>query len=188
MPPSSSPCCRHGRTLLLVGVVNAVLLAVVLVLLVVPIVQGWLQKYRQEQNRLRIARTLNGGMAGQAGQAGQGTCSSATCAATDPVSEPAYNMKEIAKQSILLEEHLTVAAKYCEDCCVKHLLHCQGLAAEAVMLACDRVDRYPMMRESPAFFQRLLDDWPRKKDVLSERLGMAASLREYRKALVKAYF
>jgi hypothetical protein len=106
------------------------------------------------------------------------------------VSDPDYNMREIAKQCILLEEHLTVDAKYCVDCVAKHLLHCQALAAEAVMLACDRVDQYPYMSESPAFFQRLLDEWLAERDVDVDRVrrAMAAELRDYRKRLVQAYF
>jgi hypothetical protein len=37
---------------------------------------------------------------------GSGSCST-TCDSIDPVSDPRYNMQQIIKQSILLEEHLT---------------------------------------------------------------------------------
>ena len=38
-----------------------------------------------------------------------------TCDALDPVSDPRYNMQQIIKQSILLEEHLTNKNKRCRN-------------------------------------------------------------------------
>lgn len=123
-----------------------------------------------------------------------GTCSAATCGAVDPVSDPAYNMREIAKQSILLEEHLTIPAKFCPDCCVKHLLHCHGLAIEALMLACDRVGDYPHIKEAPPLFHTLLERWRAESTAngvpVSEksRLEIATTLRTFRKELVYSYY
>jgi hypothetical protein len=113
----------------------------------------------------------------------------------DPVSDPAYNMREIAKQSILLEEHLTIPAKFCPDCCVKHLLHCHGLATEALMLACDRVDKYPHIKQAPPLYATLLDRWRDEANAgggapLPEqtRLEIATTLRTFRKELVASYY
>jgi hypothetical protein len=134
--------------------------------------------------RTRPASTGGGGAAA-------GTCNASTCGATDPVSDPDYNMREIAKQSILLEEHLTVPQKYCVDCVAKHLLHCIALANEAVMLACDRVGAFPYLAEAPAFFQTMMDEWlaaSRSSEGPEARLRMAAELRDFRKKLVSAYF
>jgi len=50
------------------------------------------------------------------------------------LSDPAYNLREITKQMILLEEHLLVEDKYCPDCITKHLLTIEGLADEAQCL------------------------------------------------------
>jgi len=50
------------------------------------------------------------------------------------LSDPAYNLREITKQMILLEEHLLVKDKYCPDCITKHLLTIEGLADEAQCL------------------------------------------------------
>jgi hypothetical protein len=124
-------------------------------------------------------------------EAGAGsTCSAATCGAADPVSDPAYNMREIAKQCILLEEHLTVPAKFCPDCCVKHMLHCHGLAIEALMLACNRVDQYPHIKEAPPLFHALLEKWRAEPQPLPEqtRLEFATTLRTFRKELVYTYY
>ena len=47
-----------------------------------------------------------------------GKCTT-TCDSLDPVSDPRYNMQQIIKQSILLEEHLTNKNKRCRDCITK---------------------------------------------------------------------
>lgn len=52
----------------------------------------------------------------------------------DPVLDPRYNVVQAVKQSILLEEHLSVARKRCSDCITKHFLHVVGLLEEAVTL------------------------------------------------------
>ena len=56
-------------------------------------------------------------------ESSSGTCDIHTCGALDPVSNPAYNMQQIVKQSILLEEHITNKNKRCRDCITKHFLH-----------------------------------------------------------------
>ena len=109
----------------------------------------------------------------------------ATCGATDPVSDPAYNMREIAKQSVLLEEHLVEGNKYCRDCIAKHFLHVIGLAEEAQMLACDRVASYPLLDTSAAWYRGRFETWiAHGKEKAFE---LAAELRERRKELIAAY-
>ena len=39
------------------------------------------------------------------------TCPLTTCGSLDPVSDPVYNMGEIAKNSLLLEDHIAIKAK-----------------------------------------------------------------------------
>ena len=68
-------------------------------------------------------------------QISPGKCSVSGCSSIDPVSDPKYNMQQIVKQSILLEEHLANKNKRCRDCITKHFLHIIGLAEEAQMLA-----------------------------------------------------
>ena len=51
-----------------------------------------------------------------------------------PIMDPGFNLREISKQSILLEDHLFNARKLCNDCCVKHFLTMEGLAEEAITL------------------------------------------------------
>lgn len=46
------------------------------------------------------------------------------------ISDPRYNIREITKQMILLEQHLMEKGKYCPDCISKHLLTIEALAEE----------------------------------------------------------
>lgn len=48
--------------------------------------------------------------------------------------DPMFNVRETAKQLILLEDHLAHQAKHCVDCVSKHLLFAEGLLEEAVTL------------------------------------------------------
>lgn len=109
------------------------------------------------------------------------------CGAQDPVSEPSYNMKEVIKQSILLEEHLTIVSKRCKDCIAKHFLHIEGLVSEAIMLACDRVGQYPYMKECNQEYQVLFQAWLQNKDDDENLRMVARKLREVRKKLVAVY-
>ena len=82
-----------------------------------------------------------------------------TCDSLDPVSDPKYNMQQIIKQSILLEEHLTNKNKRCRDCITKHFLHIIGLSEEAQMLATNKIDDYPLVNESVNLYNELFKIW-----------------------------
>lgn len=115
-------------------------------------------------------------------------CTRDTCGAIDPVNEPAYNMQNIVKQSILLEEHLAEKNKYCKSCIVKHFMHIIGLSEEAIWLAGSNVDTYPFLKDSPHFYQSLLDDWLSHKDDAAHVLTSLNTLRERRRQLIDVYF
>lgn len=51
-----------------------------------------------------------------------------------PIMDPAYNVREVFKQLVLLEDHLFHERKRCPDCIWKHLLTAEALAEEAVTL------------------------------------------------------
>ncbi len=132
------------------------------------------------------------GAAGGGGDGGGGgVCSALTCGAADPVSDPAYNMREIAKQSILLEEHLTVDAKFCVDCVTKHFLHIIGLANEAAMLAGADAARFPLLDAAGPTYSRLFERWLATRGgagALDARLQIAGEMRDYRKKVIAAYW
>ena len=51
-----------------------------------------------------------------------------------PILDPAFNIREIFKQLVLLEDHLFHPRKQCPDCIWKHLLTCEAFAEEGVTL------------------------------------------------------
>jgi hypothetical protein len=120
---------------------------------------------------------------------------SKSCEAIDPVSDPTYNMKEICKQLILLEEHLSIKSKYCSDCIRKHFLHCIGLAEEAVMLSCAYKDKQGGASD---IYQHVIDtlkvcfgswiDQCKSYDDSAIRLEIVSKLRTLRKKMVNHYF
>lgn len=116
-----------------------------------------------------------------------GGCST-SCGALDPVSNPAYNMQQIVKQSILLEEHLINKNKRCRDCITKHFLHIIGLAEEAEMLATNKCNKYPMINESVSLYNNLFNEWIKNKDDNYNNLSVSDRLRTHRKKLIAIYF
>ncbi len=51
-----------------------------------------------------------------------------------PILNPKFNLREISKNCILLEDHLFQKGKRCEDCIKKHMLTIEALAEEAITL------------------------------------------------------
>ena len=51
-----------------------------------------------------------------------------------PVMNPLFNLREICKQSALLEDHLNNPRKRCPDCIRKHFLTIEAFYEEAVSL------------------------------------------------------
>lgn len=56
------------------------------------------------------------------------------CGGILPVTNPWYNLREICKNTILLEDHIFQRSKRCKDCIKKHFLTIEGLAEEMVTL------------------------------------------------------
>ncbi len=119
-----------------------------------------------------------------------GKCDPHSCGALDPVSDPVYNMQQIVKQSILLEEHLTNKNKRCRDCITKHFLHIIGLAEEAQMLATKNSNNYPLLNENVDVYNKLFKKWfDCYKDMNEEKiLIIVDELRNNRKKLIAIYF
>ena len=117
-----------------------------------------------------------------------GTCDAKSCGAIDPVSNPAYNMQQIVKQSILLEEHITNKNKRCRDCITKHFLHIIGLAEEAQMLASNKCHKFPLINESVVLYNDLFNDWIKTRDDDANILNVSDKLRIHRKKLIAIYF
>lgn len=117
------------------------------------------------------------------------TCAiGSSCSAKDDVNDPAYNMKNIIKQNILLEEHLAEKNKFCKPCIVKHFLHIIGLAEEAVWMACDQIKKYPLMEDTVDFYEGMMNDWLSDYENQENKLQILAKLRKNRQQLIEFYY
>jgi hypothetical protein len=126
--------------------------------------------------------------AAAAAASSSGTCSSSTCGAVDDVNDPAYNMRNVVKQSILLEEHLAEPNKYCESCIVKHFQHVIGLLEEAVWLSGADVDKYPGLKDGAAFYSAQFETWRAARRDDTNIKQVLDALRARRRTLVDTYF
>lgn len=93
---------------------------------------------------------------------------------------PQFNMREIAKQMVLLEDHLAHANKRCPDCIRKHLLTIEAMAEEAVTLDQDGSCREAGARCAEAA-RRWLEDYHDQRPLT----GLGQEIRHIRKVLVQ---
>ena len=75
----------------------------------------------------------------------QGTCKSCstegqTNSELYPILDPMFNLREVAKHLILLEDHLFHSGKRCTQCIIKHLLTIEAFLEEAITL--DKEQKY----------------------------------------------
>ena len=117
------------------------------------------------------------------------TCNlKSSCTAIDDVNNPAYNMENVIKQTILLEEHIAEKDKYCKPCIVKHFLHIQGLVEEALWMACNNIEQYPLLEESVKFYKDVFQTWLKSNDQKNICLDVLSKLRNWRQKLIEIYF
>lgn len=108
---------------------------------------------------------------------------SATGTALLPVLDPCFNMREICKQCILLEDHCFQVEKRCTDCIKKHFLTLEGLSEEAITL--DKENKYHFAKLGlPQKIRRLARDFLDGRDPEL----IAQELRQMRKPLMNKYF
>jgi len=100
-----------------------------------------------------------------------------------PVLKSQFNLREICKQCILLEDHLSHKEKRCMDCCVKHFLALEGLSEEAITL--DSTTSYPsphcdtLMESLPTEIREIQSFWYQNPDKHAQQA--AQKLRTLRK-------
>lgn len=127
--------------------------------------------------------TCGGATAEQPTCGGKGGCVSATGSKLLPVLDPCFNMREICKQCILLEDHLFQNEKRCTDCIKKHFLTIEGLAEEAITL--DKKNEYHLSKlELPEKVRGLQRKFINGQDPES----IAQELRWIRKPLMADFF
>lgn len=160
-----------------------IVLVILLILIILLFISYWLNPIKKNefnQSKLNSKKASNV----------HSQCSTHSCGANgiDPVSDPAYNMKEIIKQSILLEEHLVQPKKRCRDCISKHFIHINGLHEEALWLANENSNKYPFLIETTGFYSEQFYEWLNSYDDESTIMHIAGKLRDMRKKLVSKYY
>lgn len=97
-----------------------------------------------------------------------------------PVMEPMFNVREAAKNMLLLEDHLTCPRKRCRDCIIKHFALIEAYAEEGCSLN-DGAAFAPLLSRV-AEFSRVLLSALLKEEVCFEEA--ARLLRAARKPLL----
>ena len=92
---------------------------------------------------------------------------------------PMHNLKEICKEFVLLEDHLSIASKHCPDCIRKHLLKAEAFAEEAIAL--DKNSEYNDLLEPIPEQIRNVADLYHNSDMSKHQLGQ--HIRRLRKTL-----
>ena len=117
-----------------------------------------------------------------------GSCSATSCGAIDPVNDPDYNMREVIKNTVLIEQHLSELNKYCKQCLVKHFLISIGLLEEAIWMAGSERKTYPMLEDSLPLYSGLFDEWYARVDDANVRIVVLDKLRKWRREASELYF
>ncbi len=102
-------------------------------------------------------------------------------AAQLPLMDPLYNLREAAKELLLLEDHLCHPQKHCPDCIRKHLLTTEALLEEAVRLDTEG-EKLGLLSPLPAQVREL---WTAYQDGRPKH-EIGQSARVLRKGLVEA--
>jgi uncharacterized protein YxeA len=100
-----------------------------------------------------------------------------------PVLDPMFNLREICKQIILLEDHLFQKGKRCKDCISKHFLYLEGLAEEAITLD-NKMDYVKLLENLPDEFRILQKEYLKNIDPFI----IAQKLRTVRKKYMENSF
>ena len=103
-----------------------------------------------------------------------------------PVMDPRFNMREICKQSVLLEDHLFQKEKRCHDCIIKHFLTIEGLAEEAITL--DKEHKYPELNDIPPKVRKIEKKYIDNYKDPKQPAIIAQELREIRKNMMQDCF
>ena len=116
------------------------------------------------------------------------TCSAKSCGAIDPVNDPDYNMREVIKNTLLIEQHLSESPKFCKQCIVKHFLISIGLLEEASWMAGSSRDTYPMLEDSVVFYKKTFATWYATIDDVGERFTLLDDIRNWRRKASDLYY
>jgi hypothetical protein len=131
------------------------------------------------------------------GDASSGSCGMSDdgtniCGGTNlyPILDPRFNLREAAKNMILLEDHLFHYGKRCHDCILKHCLTVEGFLEEGITLD-KKMEYSDILNSSLTEFrkiQELLYEKIKTKNLTdAECCHIAQSIRVIRKPLCQKY-
>lgn len=114
-------------------------------------------------------------------------CSLTKCQILHPILDPRFNMRETAKQCLLLEDHLNNIRKRCYDCIRKHFLVIDGYLEEAVSLEKNNEfrDKYRALYLEWIGLEKQYATNPNDSNNLDD---VSKKIRLFRKPLVEEYF
>lgn len=102
-----------------------------------------------------------------------------------PVMDCKFNFREICKQCILLEDHLTHDEKRCYDCCIKHFLALEALSEEAIQLD-NKLEHSELAKDLPTNIRKIQKMWHENPNKNAHEC--AQELRKIRKNLMENCF
>ncbi len=107
-----------------------------------------------------------------------------------PIMDPRFNLREAAKNMILLEDHLFHLGKRCQDCILKHCLTIEGFLEEGVTL--DVNSKYTdILIKSQDDFRSIFSELAKKikKGNLTNEdcVGFAQQIRKIRKPICQQF-
>jgi len=107
-----------------------------------------------------------------------------------PILDPRFNLREAAKNMILLEDHLFHEGKRCKDCILKHCLTIEGFLEEGVTLDTKR-EYTEILQSSLSEFRQVFSDLANlvKTNRLTDEdcCAFAQRIRLIRKPLCQKY-
>lgn len=103
--------------------------------------------------------------------------------------DPRFNMREIAKHLILLEDHLFHKNKHCIDCISKHFLTIEAFAEETRTLdkTLEFEDEVQKVLQIKSIMPPLIAKMKKKTSTPKDFASVAQSLRQIRKPLAVKY-
>lgn len=104
--------------------------------------------------------------------------------------EPQFNLREVAKNMILLEDHLFHEGKRCQDCIFKHCLTIEALLEEGITLDKKNEVREQLMNalgEFRSIFRDLVQAVQADQMDDAKCAELAQRLRRIRKPLCQQY-
>lgn len=104
----------------------------------------------------------------------------------DPILDPLFNLREVCKQMILLEDHLFQKKRRCRDCIRKHTMAIEGFLEEAITLDLES-KYYNLICDNLQVFKDTMtkiNDCLKNKDLKDDDcVNAAQSIRKLRKNL-----